>query len=100
MSTVTNKSSYKQIIIDEDKVIFLGYQLILTKTEYSILKALIDSADTPLLPDEICAKIGIELSNKNISFHISNINKKAKIISNRKLVKKFAKNGYFLNEEM
>ena len=100
MSTVTNKIKYKHISIEEDMVILLGYRLVLTKTEYGILKVLIENADTPLLPDEIYAKIGIELSKESISFHISNINKKAKTISNRKLVKKFAKNGYFLNEEM
>ena len=91
---------YKHISIEDETVVFLGYKLALTKMEYSILKTLIENANTALLPEEICAKIGIELSKENISFHVSNINKKAKTISNRKLIKKLAKNGYFLNEEM
>ena len=100
MSTVTDRIKYQHISIEEDMVILLGYRLVLTKTEYSILKALIESAITPLSSKDFCTKIGIELSKESISFHVSNINKKAKTISNRKLIKNFAKNGYFLNEEM
>ena len=100
MNTTTNQITYKHIIIEENDVIFLGYKLVLTKTEYGILKELIESAGTPLSTEEISSKINIELSKENIRFHISSINKKAKIISNRKLIKNFAKNGYFLSEEM
>ena len=100
MSTVANKLKYKHVSIEENDVIFLGYKLVLTKTEYGILKELIESAGTPLSTEEISSKINIELSKENIRFHISSINKKAKIISNRKLIKNFAKNGYFLSEEM
>ena len=100
MNTITKTLNYKHIIIEENNVILLGYRIVFTKTEHSILKALVESAGTPLSAKEICDKIVVKLSKENVSFHVSNINKKAKIISNRNLIKNIAKNGYFLNEEM
>ena len=86
--------------LEEDNVIFLGYKLTLTKTEYSILKVLINSGNSPVSIDQLCEQTGLNLSKENVAFHVFSINKKAKIISNRVLIKNLAKNGYFLNEEM
>lgn len=81
-------------------VFLLGYRLILTKTEYAILKALSENAYSTLSCEMIADITLLELSKENIAFHVFNINKKAKSISNRILIKNISKIGYFLNEEM
>ena len=93
---------YKHLYLNPNKneVIFLGYNLNTTKTEYSILRALMENTRSPLSAEEISHITSSELSKENIAFHISNINNKAKIIGNRPLIKNITKNGYFLNEEM
>ena len=92
----------KQVYVNknENQAIYFGYELTLTKTEYLILKAIADSSNSPLSAEQISAQTGIELSKENVAFHISSINKKAKIISNRTLIKNIAKIGYFLGEEI
>ncbi len=94
--------SYKQLIVflNERKAVLLGYNLHLTKTEHVILKILIQEVQKPLSPELIIEKSCLDLNKENVVFHISSINRKAKIISNRILIKNFSKNGYFLNEEM
>ena len=94
--------SYKQLIIylDQKKSVLLGYDFSLTKTEYTILKILIQEPQKPLSPELIIEKSCLDLNKENVVFHISSINRKAKIITNRILIKNFSKNGYFLNEEM
>ena len=101
MITVTDLK-YKHLLIsgNENLIILLGYKLNLTKTEYLILKALIKNPSTPLSAEDISEEICFILSKENLCYHISNINHKAKTISNRLLVKNIAKIGYFLNEEM
>ena len=100
MNKTINQTSYKHLHLEEDNVIFLGYKLTLTKTEYSILKVLINSGNSPVSIEQLCEQTGLNLSKENVAFHVFSINKKAKIISNRVLIKNLAKNGYFLNEEM
>lgn len=94
--------SYKHLSIDEENssVVYLGYTLYLTKTEYKIIEALMRNVNTPLSAEQISYLLSVDLSKENIAFHIFNINTKAKSISNRVLVKNTSKIGYFLNEEM
>ena len=100
--TSSNYVSYKHLHLDLNsrKAILLGYELPLTKTEYKVLGALIQSPKKPLKAEQIIEFSSLEISDKNLVYHISCINKKAKSISNRILIKNLAKNGYFLNEEM
>ena len=88
---------YLSIAKNENLVIFLGYRLTLTKTEYLILKTLVSQAPSPLSAENIAGQTELELSKENIAFHVSSINRKAKIISGRILIKNITKIGYFLN---
>ena len=101
-TSTTSYYRFKHLTVAEDDnfVVLLGYRLVLTKTEYLILKALIKSEQSPLSAEQIADLSGIELSKENIAFHISSINTKAKSISGRLLIKNIVKNGYFLSEEM
>ena len=94
--------SYKLLYINprKNEIIFLGYNLNTTKTEYAILRALIENTKSPLPAEKLISLTSLDMSKENLAFHISNINNKAKIIGNRQLIKNIAKIGYFLNEEM
>ena len=83
-----------------DEVVYLGYPLNLTKKEYLILLALVENYPKTLNSNDLIDLIDKSMSSHNVSYHISSINKKAKIIGNRKLIKNKSKIGYFLNEEM
>ena len=85
---------------DEKKAIFLGYDMKLTKSEYHILKAITVNSKKPINAEAIALNSGLEISKENVTFHISNINQKAKAIGNRPIIKNMTKIGYFLNEEM
>ena len=93
---------YGHLYIDEElkKAILLGYPLSLTKTEYQILLAIMKCNGKPVTASKISELCELELTNQNVSFHISSINRKAKAIGNRLLIKNLVKIGYFLNEEM
>ena len=94
------KHNYLSISENENFAILLGYKLKLTKTEYLILKAIIKNNNTPISSEEISMYTSLELSKENVAFHVFNINSKAKLISNRILIKNIAKLGYFLNDKM
>ena len=87
---------HNYLSISENTVILLRYKLNLTKTEYLILKSLIRSQGSPLSAEKISMEIGFELSKETLACHIFKINSKAKLISNRVLIKNIAKIGYFL----
>lgn len=91
---------YKHLSIVDKRVIYLGYDLGATKTEREILRALIESRESPLSAEEISKRASLEMSKENITYHICSINNKAKLIGNRNLIKNIVKIGYFLNEEM
>lgn len=94
--------SYCHLYIGEnkDRVVYLNYRLELTRTEYKILRLLAESVGTPLSADRIALLLGRSSNAKNIVYHISSINRKARSIGGRTLIKNSAKIGYFLNEEM
>ena len=81
---------------DENEVILLGYKLELTKTEYQIIKILTKNGNYPVSAEQISIETGMDLSKENVAFHISSINRKAKFIGNRILIKNISKIGYFL----
>ncbi len=93
---------YKQLYITSNKrdTVLLGYKFELTNTEHTVLLAIAENRNNPISSEQIANRMNIDLSKENLAFHISNINRKAKIITNRVLIKNIAKNGYFLNEEM
>ena len=82
---------------NENQVVLLGYELCLTKTEYKILKTLVQNTSAPLSAEQISSIANLELTKENVAFHVSSINKKAKCIYSRALIKNITKNGYFLN---
>ena len=102
INTLENYICYKSLALDEyeNHVVFLGYELKTTKTEYAILHALIKRHGKPLSAEELSAITALDLTSERLSYHIFNINEKAKAIGERPLIKNIAKNGYFLNEEM
>ena len=91
---------YKHLSIFENKVIYLGYDIGATKTERAILQTLIQNTKSPLSAEELPSLSGLEMTKENVTYHISSINHKAKLIGNRILIKNIVKKGYFLNEEM
>ncbi len=72
-----------RIMNDGKSVLILGYRVAMTKTEYTILKALSES-DKPISRKEFESKYGLTYSS--IPVHISNINKKALPITGRKMI--------------
>lgn len=96
------KIPFKRIFIDTElnKAYFLGYHIPLTKTEIEILHILLESQISTLSAQEIADRTSVQASKENVVYHISNINKKAHIIGNRKIILNIAKSGYFLNPEM
>ena len=93
------KSNYvkcNHLYVAENDIIYLGYKLELTKTEYQIIEVLIKSGSSPISAEQISIETGLDLSKENVAFHISSINRKAKFIGNRILIKNISKIGYFL----
>ncbi|MBR2381614.1 MAG: winged helix-turn-helix domain-containing protein [Clostridia bacterium] len=95
-------TNYKHLYISEDKeeIIYLGYRLKLTKSEYKILKILTKNPKKPIPAEQIANQCELDCSKESIVYYISSINSKAKVIGNRILIKNIAKKGYFLNDKM
>ena len=100
-TAITNKN-YTRFAIDQTnrKVVYLGYDLKATKTEYQLLLALSNNGNSPLSAEQISSLSGVNFTKESLAFHVLSINNKAKTIGNRPLIKNIAKIGYFLNEEM
>ena len=94
------KYKHLYLLPEEEAFIYLGYRLKLTKSEYKILYALIQSPKKPISAEQIALQCELEYNKENVVYHISSINSKAKAIGNRVLIKNIAKKGYFLNEKM
>ncbi|MBO5714826.1 MAG: helix-turn-helix domain-containing protein [Clostridia bacterium] len=94
--------NYRQLYLSqqEETVIYLGYHLKLTKSEYKILKVIMQKPKNPISAEQIAILSGLDCNKENIVYHISMINSKAKVIGNRILIKNIAKKGYFLNDKM
>lgn len=81
-------------------VLYLGYPFKVTAREYQILELLCKSRGKELSAEQIASLLCGEMSEKNVVYHIFNLNKKSKELGGRELIKNKAKIGYFLNEEM
>ena len=94
--------SYRHLYVGSTKsnVFYLGYPLSLTDTEFAILRILTISCGNTLSPTEISNYCALSGSEKSITLHIHNINRKARDIGGRNLVKNTKNEGYFLNDEM
>ena len=93
---------HKHLYLNEsqNEAVFLGYKLDTTNMEYLILKTLAINSKKPLSLEKICELSDQSFTKSTLSYHVSNINKKAKAIGGRPLIKNITKIGYFLNEEM
>lgn len=88
------------ISIQPPKAVLIGYDLMLTASELRIL-AFLKCHQGEYIPSETIAKICfLAGSSASISSMICKINRKAKIISNRKLIKCKKGWGYYLNPEI
>jgi DNA-binding response OmpR family regulator len=94
--------NYKHLYLSQENeiVIYLGYNLKLTKIEFNILKAIMQNPRKPISSEQIADFCAFDCSKENIVYHVSKINSKTKAIGNRILIKNIAKKGYFLNEKM
>ena len=94
--------SYRHLYVGSTKsnVFYLGYPLSLTDTEFAILRILTLCCGNTLSPTEILHRCALSSSVRSVSLHIHNINRKAREIGGRNLVKNHKNKGYFLNDEM
>ncbi len=94
--------SYSRLYVGNSRaeVLYLGYPLDLTKKEYLILYTLLENAPKHLSAKELIAITDTSMTEKNVVYHVSSINRKAKSIGKRKIIQNRSKKGYFLNEEM
>ncbi|MGM9631974.1 MAG: winged helix-turn-helix domain-containing protein [Eubacteriales bacterium] len=81
-------------------VLYLGYPFKVTAREYQILKLLCENRGKELTALQMASLLCGEMSEKNVVYHIFNVNRKSKELGGRELIKNKAKIGYFLNEEM
>ena len=93
----------EKLYIDEEQncAILLGYIMRLTKTELALLKHMrgIDEFTTASsLVERVLG--GKALTEGNIAVHVCNINKKAKAISGRSIIKTCRFKGYKIAENI
>ena len=102
MQASRTKPLFKRILIDNDnsRIYYLGYRLPLTKSEFNILKAILQSSSKAVSQEEIASLCEFRCNPDSIKFHIHNINKKAFSVGKRVLISNKTKIGYFLNKEM
>ncbi len=84
---------------DGKTAFLLGYKLVLTNTEYLIL-SVVSSSESPISRSEIenaCFE-NLGTGRTTVAVHISNINKKARRISGRRLVVTDKKGDYMISE--
>ena len=79
-----------------DKVLLLGYPMNLTSTERRILMLLSEYPKNVFTPSDISHLVGLK-NSKSVAVHISSINKKAVIISERPLILSKYSLGYHIN---
>lgn len=85
------------LIIEDNEVRLVGFPLYLTPTEKKLLTLITErgEASTELL----CSLLNEGVSRQNVAVHISSINRKAQLVSGRKLVC-FENNLYGINPHM
>ncbi len=90
---------YLAINLEERSVRYLGYILPLTATEFEILRviALAENGIDKQTVAELVAK-RVKMSARSLSVHICSVNKKARGIGGRNLVKMCRSKGYFVEK--
>ena len=85
------------------EVFYLGYHLKLSKREFMILSRIADKSDEVLgtreLYDDLFASEK-EMILKNITVHICNINRKARVIGGRTLIEFSQSEGYKISKSL
>lgn len=82
-----------KLIFTEDRTVqLLGIELMLTPGEYTLLRLIYDSGPQPVAADDA------GLTHTTMAATVCNINKKAAIISGRKLIVTYRGRGYKLTE--
>ncbi len=81
---------------DSGEASLLNYPLKLSKLEFKLLKALVLAYPDSLSVERLCKDTRI--SRDSLAVHICAINKKAALISERRLI--LFSNGYIINEFM
>lgn len=92
-----------KITPDRKESLLLGYKLSLTKNEHKILNLLSKYPQKSFSQDEIlflAFPFDERFSKNQIAVHICNVNKKARMISGRKLILNPHKKGYIINSQL
>ena len=97
--TAVNYSPYLEFFVEDKKVRYLGYLMLLTASEYEILLALVKSGGCHD-KRSICELLGKETKTavNSIAVHVSAINRKAVEIGGRKIIGTDRKKGYFIEK--
>lgn len=88
---------------DAGEVIYLGYQLKLSKREFMILARIVEKSDEVLDTRKLHAELFSnekDLILKNITVHICNINRKARGIGGRTLIEYSNSDGYKISDTL
>ena len=88
---------------DAGKVFYLGYQLELSKREFTILARIAEKSDEVLGTRELYEELFAgekEMILKNITVHIFNINRKAREIGGRTLIEFSRAGGYKISDTL
>ena len=90
---------YLAINLEERSVRYLGYILPLTATEFEILRA-IALAEKEIDKQTVVSLVAdrVKISAQSLSVHICSINKKARGIGGRNLIKMCRQKGYFVEK--
>lgn len=84
----------------KDQVFYLGYPLELTESEFAILRLLTRLGGDAMRGEVISRICSSRGDSDSAALHICSINKKARAVGGRSLIKNDLKKGYFLNKEM
>ena len=83
--------------LDRDEIFLLGYRLKLSPTEEKLLRAIAEGGKSDLA--NLVSLLPTDVGSGNVAVHINSINRKAKRISDRRLI--ICRSGqYKINEFM
>ena len=90
---------YIEIDEENSEVIYLGYPLPLTNSEYEVFRIIFYSSEC-VSKEDIVEKLyhNTEMSVESVPVHIHNINKKSTLSGGRKIIGIKKKSGYFIAE--
>lgn len=96
---VSDDFPYSKIKMSKDGkgALILGYRIELTRSEYTILNVLLNS-DSVISRTRFESKYGLTYSS--VAVHVSNINRKALPITNRRLIDGCGRGEYKISDTM